>query len=163
MKYTKILLLTFLAVALYSCNSKKNEASTDVKPYIPIAEIPLCGQDTTEIMDLVNQCMEIFKSGDKVGATSMFYTVQNGQPVPYTEEEKQNFANHFPFRIFDYKVSSFVIRDELNNEMEVKIQIVPDGDIDKNNGVSKLSFNPVKLNNHWYLTLMNLRAEGVSR
>lgn len=165
MKLRQLLYLLLLSLVFVGCNSGSDKKSDSKKlPIIRPAEIQLTMEDTTEVMNLVNQFMTLYQNQDLQSAAQMLYTVENGQPQPYTDDSSKEFINHFPFtKIFDYKVNGFTIRSEKDNEVTVKIQFDPSGDIASNKGVINFVLNPVKLNNHWYLTLMNLRAEGVRR
>lgn len=121
-------------------------------------------QDTIDVMDLVTQYMEIFKTGDLKNAANMLYTVKDSKVHEYTDEQKQEFVNSLSaFHVFDYHISSLYFDSERNNEVKIKIQIVPDGDLSTDKGVISFVLNPVKIDNHWHLTLMDLKAEGVRR
>ena len=63
--------------------------------------------------------------------------------------------------IYAAKTNSFVLRSDKNNQVDVLIQIVKNGNLEKGIGVSKMSLNPVVKNGKWYLTLLDENAEGV--
>lgn len=164
MKLKNILLLSIFALSFTACNNKQKNTAEESLPILRPSEIITTGQDTTEVMDLVNQYMALFANNDLEGASSLLYHVKNDSVHPYTAEERQDFKNHLSiFSVYDYKVNGIIFRSDKNNEVNVRIQIVPDGNISEGKGTTEFVFNPVKIDNHWYLTLMDLQAEGVRR
>ena len=160
-KYNFVFLVVF-ALLFAACDSKKNDTESQNPNLIQMPDIALTEQDTTEVLNLVDQYMSLFKSGDIDGASSLLNIVRNDSIIPYSAEQRQEFATHLaPFHVYDYHVRSLVIRDRKDNSVEIDIQIMPDGDLELRKGVSKFVLNPVKKDNHWYLTLMDLGAEGI--
>ena len=63
--------------------------------------------------------------------------------------------------IYDCKVTTLILRSELNNEARVVVKVREDGDIEKQIGTTTISLNPVQIEGKWYLTLLDKNAQGV--
>lgn len=164
MKLRYFIYLTLLNLLFTACNSNSNKSEESKVPILRPAEMITTHQDSVEVMEMVNQFMTIFKSGDLQSASTMLYTVKNDSVHPYTKEKQQEFINALStFKVYDYELNALSFDSEKNNKVGVKIQIVPDGDIKADKGVMSFVLNPVKINNQWHLTLMDLSAEGVRR
>lgn len=163
MKLRNFLCFALFSLLLIACNSNSEKKDKSI-PILRPASMVTTSQDTLDVMNLVEQYMEVLKSGDLQTASSMLYTVKNDSVHPYTEAQKTEFVNGFSiFHVFDYKINGLAFDSQKNNEVTVKIQIVPDGDLTTDKGVMSFVLNPVKIDNHWHLTLMDLKAEGVRR
>ena len=156
-KYCIFLISIFLFAA---CNQKKTETAEQV--ILRPAEIDLNAQDTIEINQLVDQYVSLFIDNDLQGASSLLNVVNNDSIRPLSEEERTGFVKALSiFHFYDYKNMGMIIRSDKNNEIDLAVQIIPDGDISKNQGVTHFYLNPVKIDGHWYLTLLDNMAEGV--
>lgn len=162
----KILSYPFLFVMgmmllVVSCKSDKKKYTAE-EEFIRPASIDYTKQDSTDINVLVNNYISAFRQKNFDLASSMLYTVHNDSIFPLTSDAKKQYIDaysHMP--VFDCKVDAFVLRSDKNNEVRLAVQILSNGNIDKNIGVTRICLNPVKIGNKWYLTLLDKNAEGV--
>ena len=147
-------------MALVSCKSDKKP---DLKSeYIRPASMNYSKQDTLEINSLVASYVETFNKKDFVAASNMLYKVRNDSIFPLSESERTQYINaysHFP--TYGCKVKSFLLRSDKNNEVKLLVQIISSGSLEKEEGVTSVSLNPVCIKGKWYLTLLDKNAEGV--
>lgn len=163
MDKVRIFLFGILALLFVSCNNGSKKAEEKM-PYLNPPTIELTQQDTLEIQSLTDAFVSMFRNNDLRSAAEMLFNVVDDEVIPYTEEQKSSFADHLSiFHIYDCRQTSLIIRSELNNEVAVVAQILPDGDIYNNKGVTKFVLNPVRKQGVWYLTVRDMEAEGVER
>ena len=82
--------------------------------------------------------------------------------VPLEAKEANGFKSAFSkLHIYGVKKKGFLLRSAKNNDITILLQIVPSGDLDKEIGVTAQHINPVFKEGQWYLTLLDLNAEGV--
>lgn len=155
------IILPLIAVILASCSSKKKEQET---VFLRPPSITLCAQDTIDIMKQVEDYVALFGKNKLEEASQKLYFVRNDSVFPLTKEKKEGFVKGLStFHIYKSKVEHLIIRNELNNEVSVILQVIENGDIDKGVGITRFFLNPVKVNNKWYITLRDKYAEGVAR
>ena len=160
MKVNYLSLVTIcVVIAISSCKQKpQNPRDEFLRP----ATIEYTKQDTSNINSLVNQYAQFVKNKNFDAAAEMLYEVRNDSVIPLSAKKRQGFANaysHMP--IYASKVKSFVLRSDKNNQIDILVQIIKSGDIDKETGVTTISLNPVVKGGKWYLTLLDKNAEGV--
>ena len=80
------------------------------------------------------------------------------------EQRKNDFVKGLSiFNIYDAKIKHMILRSEYNNEVCVLMQVLKDGNIEENKGVTKFYFNPVKIDGIWYITIRDMHAKGVNK
>lgn len=155
------LILILSLMALVSCKSDKKP---DLKSeYIRPASMNYSKEDTMEINSLVASYVETFNKKDFLAASNMLFKVRNDSIFPLSEPERTDYINaysHFP--TYGCKVKSFLLRSDKNNEVKLLVQIISSGNLEKEEGVTCVSLNPVYINGKWYLTLLDKNAEGVN-
>ena len=157
----KLLLSSLLVAFLFGCagESKKTTPTVDDILLPPTAEYT--GQDTTDIMNLVNQYVDLLKAEDYDAMTRMLYSYVGANVLPYTAEQCDSLARGFKiFAVFDAQVTSFVLRSTDNNQVGITIQVTPDGNIEEGKGITRFYLNPVKFEDQWYLTILDKDAYG---
>lgn len=153
------LVLCCSILGLSSCKKQKPESNQD---FLRPATMEYSKKDTSDINYLVNRYAELVKNKDFSNAAEMLYKVSNDSVLPLSKQEKEGFVKAYSqMPIYAAKLNSFTLRSDKNNQVDVLIQIVKDGNIDEGIGVSKMSLNPVVKNGKWYLTLLDKQAEGV--
>lgn len=156
----KLFLLMLLAVSLASCTEKKEPKKNILRP----PSIALSSQDTTEINQKIEAHLSLLKEKKLEEMADMLYYMDNDSISLLDDTRKENFVKGLSvFNIYDAKVKHLIIRSEYNNEVCVLLQIIKDGDISKNKGVTKFYFNPVKIDGVWYITVRDKYAKGVSK
>ncbi len=162
MRNIKYVLFILVALVMFTgCGKKKRQPQTAEEILRP-ASMDYTKQDTADINYLVKTYVDYFGKGDLDGCANMLYKFHNGGVVPYTEEQKDSFKHAFSvFHIYGSQVQRMILRSDRNNQVDIAIQILKDGNIAENKGVTTLSLNPVVVKGKWYLTLLDKDAEGV--
>lgn len=162
MKKILIVLVLVLTVAgiLSSCGSKKPKTREEM---VEAFRGSLTVEDTTRVMQLCDNCMELLKGNKVEEALDMLYTYDDSlkQVSPLTEEQKQRYRRIFKiFPVVEYKRAAYSFQLEGINDIKYDI-IFAHEDNPAENGVPKTSFmfNPVKLNDVWYLSVKQADQE----
>jgi len=164
MKGKSIAFVLLCATVMFSACGGKKTGEGDQGPILRPASIEYSSEDSTTINKLVDKYVELLKANDLQGAADMLYTYRNDSIFPYDEEQKAKFVNGFGvFNIYDCEAKSMTLRSEANNQFDLTVQIMPDGSICENKGVTHLSLNPVLVDGQWYITLLDLDADGVEK
>ena len=158
-KYLSLAIVGLLLLA--SWGDKKKETGPQ-NPYLRPVTLDLTEKDTVQVRQLVDNYVQAFSHNDFEAASQMLYRVENDSVKPLTEEERANFVKAMKnFTVYGCELSEFTIRTDKNNEMKLKVQIIEDGDLANNIGVTHFSLNPVLKDGTWYLTVRDKEAEGV--
>lgn len=148
-------------IVFASCGKKKHEAvSTDdlIRP----ASMTYTSQDTAEIKYLVDTYVGYLDKGNLDACAAMLYTFDNDKVTPYSEARRDSFKQGLShFNIYGTRVKGMMLRSDRNNQVDVAVQIIRNGNLLKGTGVTTLSLNPVLVNGKWYLTLLDKDADGV--
>lgn len=157
-------LVALLILVMAACSGDKNQhkIASNNTDYLRPASIQYTAQDTAAIQNLVDKYLEYFDKKDFAAASELLYTLRNDSIFPLTSAERDGFVKAMStFDFYASKQKSFILRSEKNNEVKILMQIIESGDIDKEEGVTTFSLNPVLVEGQWYLTLLNENAEGV--
>lgn len=161
-KILYVILGTTLSLTILSCSSGKKKEMTIAEQYLRPASVNYSSKDSSEINSLVENYVTALKSKDIDAAANMLYFVRNDSIFPITDEARQGFTHVYSsMPIYDCKVTTLILRSELNNEARVVVKVREDGDIEKQIGTTTISLNPVQIEGKWYLTLLDKNAQGV--
>lgn len=162
MRNIKFILFTLVTLAVFAaCGNKKKQPQT-AEELIRPASMDYTKQDTADINYLVNTYVGYFGKGNLDGCADMLYTFRNDSVFPYSKEQKDKFKKAFShFNIYGSMVKGMMLRSDRNNQVDVALQIIRNGDLMKGDGTMTLSLNPVLVGGKWYLTLLDKDAEGV--
>ena len=161
MKIRSILFTALAIIALCVSCSKKKEVQA-LSELLRPSSINYTNKDTADINYLVNSYVSFIDKGDLNSCANMLYTFKDDKAIPYTDDQKAKFVDGFSkFHIYGSRVKSMTLRSDRNNQVDVVVQILKNGDINNNKGVTTLSLNPVLVAGKWYLTLLDKSAEGV--
>jgi len=156
----KLLFMMMLVALVASCTEKKETKKRFLRP----PSITLNAQDTTEIRQKVESHLALLEQKKIKELAEILYYVKNDSIFPLDEKRKADFIKGLSiFNIYDTKVKHLIIRSEYNNEVCVLMQILKDGNIEENKGVTKFYFNPVKIDGVWYITIRDKNAQGVNK
>lgn len=159
MKSRIILSALLLGLIFVGCRNKQEKAS-----YIPPASMEYSGADTTEILGLVNKYIACLNEHDYEGMADLLYVFKDNRISPFEGAQRDSVMRGLKqIPIYAAKLNSFQLRSNVNNEVGILIQLLEDGDLENEIGVSKLYLNPVYVQGKWYLTLLDLNADGVRR
>ncbi len=165
----KYILFTFISLIILSCNSGKSNSSNTASEDIPFdvyymnqPSILMQNSDTAEVLSVVNEFISYIANKDFDTAASMLHFVSDGAVLPLADSDKDSFIKQFSkMNIYDCKMKGFTFRSEFNNTVTISLQILEEGSIDKDFGVTKFNLNPVFYQGEWFLTLLDKNAEGV--
>ncbi len=159
MKSRIFLCILLLSAVIIGCRQKETKDT-----YIPPASMDYSGADTAEIMSLVNKYVACLNERDYDGMVDMLYYLKNNRVYPYEGAQRDSVKRGLQqIPIYAAKFNSIRLRSNVNNEVGILVQLLEDGDLENQIGVSKLFLNPIVIKGKWYLTLLDLNAEGVSR
>lgn len=161
MNFTRsFIIVSCIVLSLTGCKKKTKDAG--VYEYLRPATMTYTKQDSSNINYMVQRYTQLVEKKDFEKAANMLYKVRNDSVLPLSPKERQGFIQAYSqMPIYAAKTNSFVLRSDKNNQVDVLIQIVKNGNLKKGIGVSKMSLNPVVKNGKWYLTLLDENAEGV--
>ena len=158
-KYFTIFVLVL--TLLVSCGKNKKKEH-DYNEYIRPASMYYSKQDTIDINNLVDEYLAHITNKEFEAAADMLYKFQSDSVAPLNEEARAKFLSLYKkLPVYAAKTKSFILNSDRNNQVCYLIQIAKGGDIEKEQGVMKLSLNPVVVDGKWYLTLLDSDAEGV--
>lgn len=150
-----------MAVTFVGCKSDKKKDPLRSE-YLRPASIEYSGKDSSEIKALVDNYVENFKNKNFQATASMLYRLRNDSILPLSEQDKQKYIDAYSqMPVYDCAVKGIILRSDKNNEVQVSVQISPNGSIDEEKGITTFCLNPVLKNGKWYLTLLDEYADGV--
>ena len=150
-----------MTVTFVGCKSDKKKDPLRSE-YLRPASIDYSGKDSSEIKALVDNYVENFKNKNFQATANMLYTLRNDSILPLSEQDKQKYIDAFSqMPVYDCAVKGIILRSDKNNEVQVSVQISPNGSIDEEKGVTTFCLNPVLKDGKWYLTLLDEYADGV--
>ncbi len=150
-----VLTMAVVAVALLlgGCKSKKeNEGLHPVERVEPT--YTFTKEDTSAVMDQVNQFIEYLKQKDIKNATEMLYFLdRDSVKVPDTRARiRQARTLRFVVGCHDYKLSRVVFNSDIDNEAKVDIILFEKPEGDPRPNTTSFYFRPVRFEGKWYLT-----------
>ena len=159
----KIFTICMLCMTLTFVGCKSDKKKDPLRSeYLRPASMDYSGKDSSEIKTLVDNYVENFKNKNFRVTASMLYTLRNDSILPLSEEMKQKYIDAYSrMPIYDCAVKGIILRSDKNNEVQVSVQIIPNGSIDEEKGVTTFCLNPVLKDGKWYLTLLDEYADGV--
>ena len=108
----------------------------------------LANADSTAVMDLAERCMSLLKGGQIAEAVDMIYVLHDNvlykKSASYTSDLIQRFT---VFPVNSYKLNYFSFSTQGNNDVSYTYYFA-----DNDASTMKLMFNPVKIDDTWYLT-----------
>lgn len=140
------------AMIFSSCKSEK--------PKTKLSEVlefrnTLTQQDTTQVLQLANGCMEYLKNKNIDQAVASLYEYNDSlnkiQPLSdISEKSVRHLFTVFP--VLDYDLVYYSLQSETVNDVKYNVTFAEEEDIE-NNGrpVTSFMFNPVKVDGVWYL------------
>lgn len=159
-KYISLLMVVAVVALLASCSHKRKEQTA--QELLRPASMDYTQKDTADINYLVNTYVGYFGKGDLESCANMLYIFRNDSAIPYTQQQKDNFKKAFSqFHFYGSRVKNMILRSDRNNEVNILLQIISNGSLAEERGVTTLTLNPVVVKGKWYLTLMDKDAQGV--
>lgn len=138
-------LTSALMVSCSGCGSKTEETPQEPSMFTK--------EDTTTLLNLIDQFNGYMKAGDIKSATEMIVFL-NGDSIEQLNPMflKRQAMSLMAVRGIDYQLDRIVLRDNIDNEAKIDIVLFekPEGDTRPN--TTSFYFRPVRINGEWYLT-----------
>jgi len=153
--------ILLISLAFVGCKNKPKTLPVQ-NEFLRPASMSYTKEDTTNINDLVNIYVENMRARNFEANADLLYFVRNDSAIAYSDGQKKDYVDawsHMDF--YNLKVNTLLLRSAKNNEVQIMMQIIKSGDLEKGIGVTSFYLNPVKIGDKWYLTLLDKNAEGV--
>lgn len=141
-----------LVCGTISCVNKQDSKSTDTsKSYAGT----LTAADTTAVLNLANQCMELLKGNYIEEALQMMHSTVDGKPISLSETQKQKLNSKFRmFPILKYTLEGYNFTSETNNIVRYKsVFFVCKEENGQTPNTIGVVFVPIRIGGKWYLTI----------
>ena len=161
MKLKQLFFISMVAVlAFSSCSKKKQSDDLILRP----ASMVYTAQDSADIWNLCQQFADFFGKNDFESCSMMLNTFRNDSIFPYTDKQRKEYIQKMQmFSNYGCRIDAFVLHSDRNNEISLKVKLFNIGTLDDDKGITHLFLNPVKVEDTWYLTLRDHRADGVKK
>lgn len=161
MKLNHLFVISLVALLTFSACSKKKTAQV---PIIRPASMVYTAQDSADIWNLCQQFADFFGKNDFESCAMMLNTFRNDSIFPYTDKQRKEYIEKVQiFSNYGCRIDAFVLHSDRNNEISLKVKLFNIGTLDDDQGITHLFLNPVKVEDTWYLTLRDHRADGVKK
>lgn len=157
------LYITFAICCITSCNNnhqKEQQKEQRVKSWGEAKTefiSTLTASDTTNVKQMALKCMDLLKADSIDQALDMLYTVQENKLRKLTEEEKGQLSKRFKiFPVIDYKFESLTFSTQGNSDVKFTSYFAKSENVQNSLKTIKLMFNPIKIENQWYLSMKNI-------
>lgn len=137
-------------MALTGCKDKKAPADTK-----PVETSMFTKEDTTKVMDLVNQFTVCLQNGDIKGAMDMLVYLDGDSIKPQTAANMQRQAVTLSFIAGKpgYELERIILNNTTNNEAKINVVLFEKKDEnDKRPNTTAIYVRPIYVNGQWYLT-----------
>ena len=137
-------------MALTGCKDKKAPADTK-----PVETSMFTKEDTTKVMDMVNQFTMRLQNGDIKGAVDMLVYLNGDsiQPLDAANLQRQTNTLSFIAGMPSYELERVVMEDTRHNEAKINVVLFEKKDEnDKRPNTTAFYLRPVYIGGQWYLT-----------
>lgn len=154
MKLDKVIVTLLLVCIQFSCGQK--ETKERMKTYGDVEKefiATLTKEDSIKVLNQARICMESLKAGNIEAALGMLYVVKGNQVLPLGGKDLKETREHFQhFPVVDYNLDYFTFSTQGCNDLKYRIKFT---EKDKKGNVPAIAFmfNPVKIDNRWYLCI----------
>ena len=148
MKRISLFLAVLLMLAFFAaCSNKKAPASQ--KP-----EYTFSHQDSTEVLNLVNEFIAKMENDDISAAIDMLSILKGEELVPLepVQKRRQTIALNMVKGV-KYDVDYMMFKSDRNNEVKVNITLFEKDENDPKPNMTAFFFRPVRQNGNWFLTV----------
>lgn len=140
------------ALVLVGC---KNKRSNDeyIVPDGPI----ITSADSTKVLSLVNDFIQSINNHDIEGMVDQLHYFRDNRIYPFDELQRDSVKRGLQqIPIYAAKLYSLQLSSNVNNEVGILVQLIENGSLDNEIGVSKMYVIPIQIGDEWYLTLPDL-------
>lgn len=151
MKKFSIIALAFISLVFVSC--KKEQTREEA---ISEFQSQLTAQDSTIMLEICNDCMDLLRDGKVEDALNSLYEYDDSTGVvsPLSKEMRNRLSRQFAiFPVLEYELDYFSFQLEGCNDVRYNVIFRDGGDEQTGEFVTKFMFNPVKVDETWYLSV----------
>ena len=145
-----IVIMAVLMLSVAACTDKPKQTEGEPVPLF----IEMSSQDTTEVLNLVNQYLEYLTEGRTDEALGMIKFLDGDSikdvPEDLLKKQRNSIKMLHPIR---YEIESYIFRFENDCEVKYKGILFDKADDDPTPNTVSYMIKPVRLNHTWYLTL----------
>ena len=152
-KFALFLTVFSILTVLFSCNNKndKNLKVTETTDNIPV--YTFTKQDTTVVLDLVNQFFSYLENKELRSAVEMLNKLEGDSLAPLTGPAGQRQAIVLSMMSgVGYKIDRLVFNSDIDNEVKVDITLFEKQEGDPRPNTTSFYIRPVRYEGQWYLT-----------
>lgn len=146
------LVTLFVLVSLFSCKQKTREEQ--VKEF----QMSLTKEDTTAMLKLCDDCMELLKNGKLDQALSSLYEYDDSmkQVSPLSEETMRRYKRRFTvFPVINYTRAYYSFQLEGLNDVKYTVNFSKQD----STAMTAFMFNPIKVDGQWYISVKRADQE----
>lgn len=154
MKLDKFIVTLLLGYIMFSCGQKETKGR--MKTYGDAEKefiATLTKEDSISVLNQARICMDSLKVGNIESALEMLYVVKGNQILPLGGESLKETREHFQrFPVVDYQLDYFTFSTQGCNDLKYRIKFSRK---DEKGNIPAIAFmfNPVKIDNRWYLCI----------
>ena len=119
----------------------------------------LTAADSSAVLTLSTQCMDLLKAKETDKALDMLYSIDDaGIAKPLTIQQREALTKRFQrFPVIRYQLDYLSFSTQGNNDVKYKIEFTPRSDSDTPGSSMGFMFNPIKANGEWVLAIKDGR------
>lgn len=163
MKSRYFYLLTSLVLVLFfaACSDKKPQATSgEANQFV----FEFTNEDSISINSLVDEYVAAYNSGDLEACADFLFTVRNDSVFPLSATDRHGFISSMqPLVSFGCERKDLTLKTDRDNKIAIAL-FLTEADSESSQTerpFAKFILNPVKVDDKWYLTVYDPRAEGV--
>lgn len=139
--------IIFLCCVVIACNnSKKQQENKGL----------FSKEDTTEVIRLATEYLEHLKNKDFDNAIKMLHLVKGDSIYSLSTEEQENLMQQYmSFPVLSYNIENLYLTGVRSTEIVYRIEFFEKQEKDKRPNTLKFRLNPQRINNVWYLSVLN--------
>ena len=157
-----ILLAACITLSFSSCTSCSRHKKTFTEKKMEFRET-LTSEDTTQMLKLADDCMELLKKKDIDKAIGMLneYDDSLNQVLPLSAKTEQSLRKQFKFfPVCKYEREYFSFMLEGLNDVRYKIWFSDEpATTETGEAVTKFMFNPIRIDGTWYLCVKSAKDD----
>lgn len=156
-----LLYISFIICCFSACNNKKNTQKEETVKSWGEAKAEfvseLSSSDTSNVKTIAFQCMDLLKADSISQALDMLYTIEGTKLRKMSDEEKIQLTKRFKiFPVIDYKFEGITFSTQGHNDVKFTYYFSKSENPQDTPKALGLMFNPIKIDNQWYLTMKNI-------
>jgi len=164
-KFVSVLAVLFVVLIYSSCTSRTDK-SVKQEGHLQDVEFreSLTHEDTIQMLNLSDQCMELLKNKDIDGAIAMLheYNGKDSTVTSLSQDSRRRIRRQFEmFPVLRYQRDYFSFIGEGVNDVRYLVWFAEEKDPALHgNPIIKFMFNPVCINHTWYLCVKDQNQES---